>query len=477
MLDVMEGKRVKLLRTAQRRGLYSECREQVILALNEALRAADPGSILKQKIRLKDSRLTVDSVKLDLSKYNRILVIGGGKASGNMAMGIEQVLDKRITAGIVNVPDYLEPKPRSELIEFHEATHPIPTSKGVEGVKGMLNLVGKPSTKDLVICLISGGGSSLLPMPLETITLSDLKKVTNLLLRSGAEIHEINTVRKHLSAIKGGRLVQKLYPATVLSLIISDVVGDRLDAIASGPTVADSTTYSDTKEILTRYGLWNRVSDRVRKSVNLGISDLSYETPKPDSKIFGHVFNVLVGTNKQSCLAAARCMDKFGYATLVLSTHVQGEAKEVGKIYAGILSDMLRNGLPLSPSAAIIAGGETTVTVTGHGKGGRNQELVLSAAFGIEHLANAIVASMGTDGVDGPTDAAGAIADTETMGRARALGLEPKYSLQTHNSYNFFRKLGDLIITGPTGTNVNDIMILAAQKDDSRVRRRKRMSP
>ena len=436
----------------------------MIQALNQALRAADPKSILRQKIKLKGSKLTVDSVKLDLSQYERVLVIGGGKASANMALGIERILGKRITAGIVNIPDYLEPKPKSELIEFHEATHPIPSSEGVNGVRKMLKLVGKPTAKDFVICLISGGGSSLLPMPLEPITLSDLQNATNLLLRSGAEIHEINTIRKHLSAIKGGRLAQKLYPATVLSLIISDVVGDKPDAIASGPTIPDPTTYADTKGILMKYDLWNKVSKRVRNAVNLGVSDHSYDTPKPGSKTFDHVFNVLIGTNKQSCVAAAECLNKLGYDAFVLSTHIQGEAKEVGKIYSGILSDMQTNGLPMSVPAAIVAGGETTVTVTGHGKGGRNQELVLSAACGLDSVENVVVASMGTDGVDGPTDAAGAIADSESLARAKRRGLDAGYFLRTHNSYNFFKKLGDLIVTGPTGTNVNDIMILAAAK-------------
>jgi glycerate 2-kinase len=464
---------VKLLGSSQRGRYRAECRKDVIQALNEALSAANPKTILKQKIKLKGNELIVDSsVKLDLSRYQRLLVIGGGKASANMAAAIEQILGERIAGGIVNIPDYLKPKPKSDLIEFHEATHPIPSSEGVDGVRKMLELVGKPSIKDLVICLISGGGSALLPMPLETTTLSDEQNVTNLLLQSGAEIHEINTVRKHLSGIKGGRLAQKLHPATILSLIISDVVGDRLDAIASGPTVPDSTTYADTKEILVRYGLWNKVSGRVSNAVNLGASNRSHETPKPGSKIFNRVFNVLVGTNKQSCVAAARYLKKSGYNTSILSTHIQGEAKDVGIIYAGILSDMSTNGFPVSPPAAIIAGGETTVTLPGHGKGGRNQELVLSAAFGIDRLPNVILASMDTDGVDGPTDAAGAIADTETLDRGRKLGMDAAHFLRTHNSYNFFKRLGDLIITGPTGTNVNDIMILAAPKG-SLTRRRK----
>jgi glycerate 2-kinase len=453
---------VKLLKPGSRQA-SDPCRKDVLSALNGALQAANPETILSQKIKLNGSELRVDSVRLDLSKFERILVIGGGKASAKMALAIESILGKRITGGIVNIPDYLRPWPKSSIVRFREATHPIPSTKGVDGVRAMLDLVGKPSTKDLVICLISGGGSSLLPMPLETIRLSDEKNVTNLLLRSGAEIHEINTVRKHISAIKGGRLAQKLFPATVLSLIISDVVGDRLDAIASGPTVPDSTTYSDTKNILLKYNLWNKVCKRVRATITLGESNRSYETPKPHSKIFKHVFNILVATNKQSCLAASERLTKLGYKTLILSTHIQGEAKDVGKVYAAILSDMLANSLPIPAPAAIVGGGETTVTLTGDGKGGRNQELALSAAFGIDGLPSAVIASMGTDGVDGPTDAAGAIADGQSLERARRFKMDPSHFLEGHNSYNFFKKLGDLIMTGPTGTNVNDIMILATK--------------
>ncbi|MGI0092055.1 MAG: glycerate kinase type-2 family protein [Nitrososphaerales archaeon] len=447
-------------------GTLGRGRADVVRALNEALRAANPRTILGEKVKLKGSELIVDSsIKLDVSRFQRILVIGGGKAGAGMAAAIEQILGKRITAGRVNVPDYLESRPRLDRIEFHEATHPVPSVKGMAGVCKMLDLVGQPSNKDLIICLISGGGSALMPMPIESIKLDDEKQVTNLLLRSGARIQEMNTVRKHLSATKGGRLAEKLYPATVLSLIISDVVGDELDSIASGPTVPDSTTYQDTKEILMKYKLWDELSKSVRNTVDRGVSDHSYETPKPGSRIFKQVFNVLVGSSKQSCVAAAGSLKKSGYKTLILSTHIQGEARDVGQIFAGILSDVRRNGIPLRAPAAIVAGGESTVTITGHGKGGRNQELVLSAAFGIESVPDVVVASMGTDGVDGPTDAAGAIADSSTLSRAKMQEMDPKNFLQEHNSYNFFRKLGDLIITGPTGTNVNDIMILVAPRN------------
>jgi glycerate 2-kinase len=453
--------RVKILRSQRNESLI---RRHAISALEHALLAAEPGKIIERKISLVGRKLNVGPVTVDFSKFNRVLVIGGGKASSAMALAIERILGTRLTGGIINVPVYTKPWPKSKIIQFHEATHPIPSQAGVKGVQKMLELVGEPKEDDLVICLISGGGSSLLPLPQIPITLADIQNTTGFLLRSGAEINEINTIRKHLSAIKGGRLAAKLFPATVLALIISDVVGDRLDSVASGPTVPDPTTYSDTFQILRKYDLLNKVPRRVKEEITRGLHEKSRETPKPGSRIFDRVHNILVGTNRSSCLAAATHLKKLGYHTLVLSTQVQGEAKEVGKIYAGILHGM-RSGTTLPPPCAIVAGGETTVTIKDGGKGGRNQELVLSAALNISGLKNVVIASMGTDGVDGPTDAAGSIADGQTLERAERLNLEPKRFLETHNSYLFFKKLGGLIVTGPTGTNVNDVMVLLAGKD------------
>ena len=443
------------------RGKLGKVRIDAINALADSLRAASPQLILKESVKIVGERLWVNSTKLDLSEYRRILVIGGGKASAFMAEELERLLGSRITGGIVNVPDYLKPKPKLKKIKLHDATHPIPSEVGQRGVEKMLELVAKPSEDDLVICLISGGGSALMPMPVEGLKLSDKQRVTDLLLRSGSPIREINTVRKHLSGIKGGRLAERLYPARVLSLIISDVVGDELDAIASGPTVPDATTFLDAKNILVSYNLWGKIPASVRKVVEQGVLARRKETPKAGSKIFERVSNVLVGTNKRSCIAAMDYLKSKGYKAMILSTRVQGEAKEIGKIYSGIMKDIAFNGFPFRSPAALVVGGESTVTVekTG-GKGGRNQELVLSSLSGIDILDTAVVASIGTDGVDGPTEAAGAIGDGKSLERARKLKLDPVISLSTHDSYPFFKKLGDLLVTGPTGTNVNDISIL-----------------
>jgi glycerate-2-kinase len=359
----------------------------------------------------------------------------------------------------VNIPAYTKPWPKGKQIKFNPASHPVPSEDGVRGVKNMLRLVGQPSEEDLVICLISGGGSALMPLPSAGLLLSDKQKTTNLLLKSGAKIDEINAVRKHLSDFKGGRLAEKLYPATVLSLIISDVVGDKLESIASGPTVPDDTTYADAYTILQECGLWRKVPDSVRKRIQEGKEGKLPETPKKTSRIFKRVHNVLIGTNKESCQAAAEVLEKRGYRSLILSTRLQGEAREVGKIMAGICIGIRENQLPVAPPAAVVAGGETTVTVHGKGHGGRNQELVLSAALSIRGNPAILVSSIGTDGVDGPTDAAGAVADGDTVERGLRIHMNPDSYLRENNSYPFFERLNDLVITGPTGTNVNDIFI------------------
>jgi glycerate-2-kinase len=422
-------------------------------------------------VKVRRNELEIGTLSFKLSEFRRVLVIGGGKATSGMASETEQILDGWITGGSVNIPAYTKPWPKSKKINFNPASHPIPSEDGVRGVKNMLRLVGQPSEEDLVICLISGGGSALMPLPSTGLPLSDKQKTTNLLLKSGAKIDEINAVRKHLSDLKGGRLAEELYPATVLSLIISDVVGDKLDSIASGPTVPDDTTYGDAYTILQERGLWRTVPSSVRNRIQKGKEGKLPETPKRSSRIFKRVHNVLVGTNEESCQAATKVLEKRGYHSFILSTRLQGEAREVGKKLAGICISIRENQFPVAPPAAVVAGGETTVTVHGKGRGGRNQELVLSAASSIRGIPGILVASIGTDGVDGPTDAAGAVADGTTVERGLKRGMDTNTFLRENDSYSLFNKLDDLIITGPTGTNVNDILIAivasADQKSDT----------
>ncbi len=437
----------------------SSSRRVLVEALSQALLAADPRTILRNKVKVRKSELQIGALSFKLSEFRRVLVIGGGKAAAGMALEIEQILDGWIMGGSVNIPAYTKPWPKRKKISFNPASHPVPSEDGVRGVKSMLRLVGQPSEEDLVICLISGGGSALMPLPSTGILLSDKQKTTSLLLKSGAKIDEINAVRKHLSDFKGGRLAEKLYPATVLSFIISDVVGDKLESIASGPTVPDDTTYADAYIILQERGLWRTVPSSVRKRIQKGQEGKLPETPKGSSRIFERVHNVLVGTNKESCEAAAEVLDKRGYHSLILSTRLQGESREVAKILAGICIGICENQLPVAPPAAVVAGGETTVTVHGKGRGGRNQELVLSATLSIRGKPAILVSSIGTDGVDGPTDAAGAVADGDTFERSLRVQMDPDSYLRENNSYPFFEKLNDLVTTGPTGTNVNDIFI------------------
>jgi glycerate-2-kinase len=419
-------------------------------------------------VKVRRNELEIGAFSFKLSEFRRVLVIGGGKATAGMALEIEQILDGWITGGSVNIPAYTKPWPKGKQIKFNPASHPVPSEDGVGGVKNMLRLVGQPSADDLVICLISGGGSALMPLPSTGIPLSDKQKTTSLLLKSGAKIDEINAVRKHLSDFKGGRLAEKLHPATVLSLIISDVVGDKLESIASGPTVPDDTTYADAYTILQEHGLWRTVPSSIRKRTQKGKEGKLPETPKRSSRIFKQVHNVLVGTSKESCQAAAEVLEKRGYHSLILSTRLQGEAREVGKVLAGICIGIRENRLPVAPPAAVVAGGETTVTVRGKGRGGRNQELVLSAALSIRGNPSILVSSIGTDGVDGPTDAAGAVADGNTVERGLRKGLDADTSLRENNSHEFFKKLKDLIVTGPTGTNVNDILIAIVGSADQK---------
>ena len=447
-------------RTHRRRG-FGKIQRDVLAAMDEALAAANPARIIRRHLRLTGQLLRADAFRFRLKEYRKIFVIGGGKASGHMAEAVEKLLGKWITRGLVIIPDYLRPRPQGHRIKYRAATHPIPTHKGMASVLEMLDLIGDVSRDDMVIVLLSGGASALMPLPAQGMSLRDEARVTALLLKSGAGIEEINTVRKHLSQLKGGRLAARLYPATVLSLIISDVVGDRIDAIASGPTAPDPTTYYDAKQVLQKYHLWSRIPDRARKVITDGLAGSIPDTPKRRDRAFRQVRNLIVGDNRESCLAAAEAMKKAGYRTQTLSIQIAGEARDAGRVFGAIARD-IQDDLPFASRAALVAGGETTVTVRGRGKGGRNQELVLAAAAKIDGSDGIVVGSFATDGIEGRTNAAGALADGRTVKRGLRLGMHPEQYLRNNDSYHYFLRLKDLVITGPTGTNVNDVMILAA---------------
>jgi glycerate-2-kinase len=324
----------------------------------------------------------------------------------------------------------------------------------------MLDIVERAERNDLIICLISGGGSSLMPLPRGSISLVDKREITQALLKSGATINEVNTVRKHISDFKGGWLAKKAYPAAILNLILSDVVGDPLDFIASGPTVPDSTTFNDALEVLKKYDLWAAAPRSVKKVLSEGEKGLIPETPKADDEAFKRVYNVVVGNNRSSSLAACERLKSAGLNTLLLTATLEGEARHVGVVLASIAREVSVSGNPVEKPAGIVAGGEATVTVTGKGVGGRNQELVLAAASKLKGSDGIVLASLSTDGIDGPTDAAGAVVDGKTAMRALKMGLAPEKFLAENNSYRFFLRLSDLILTGPTGTNVNDMSVI-----------------
>jgi glycerate-2-kinase len=438
--------------------LDQEARKLALKGLETALNAVDPKQIIKSKLSLKNSILNVDNYSFDLKKFRNIYVIGGGKASGSMAEALEQMLGSRIKNGLVNVPR--GNTNRADIIKFHEASHPIPDETGVEGTRRMMELAEQAKEDDMVICLISGGGSSLMPLPRDGISIADKREITNALLKCGATINEINTVRKHISDFKGGWLAKKVYPATILNLILSDVVGDPLDFIASGPTVPDSTTFSDAINVLRKYSLWDKAPASVRKVLSDGEKGIIPETPKANDEAFKKTFNVVIGNNRFASQKVSEHLGSEGLNTLLLTAMLEGEARHVGVMLASIAREVAISGNPVPKSAGIIAGGETTVTVTGKGQGGRNQEIALASAQKLKDIDGVVVASLSTDGIDGPTDAAGAIADGKTLMKAAKMGLVAEGYLAKNDSYHFFLKLGDLIFTGPTGTNVNDISVI-----------------
>jgi glycerate-2-kinase len=448
----------ELLKNA-RSSLDRKARKLAIQALNAALEAVNPKIIIQSQVKVKDNSLRIGNFSLNLDEFRNIFVVGGGKASGSMGEALEELLGERIKKGIINVP-YAGPSCRTRKIKLQHASHPIPDISGVKGASQMLDLVSQAKENDLIICLLSGGGSSLMPQPCCGVSLQNKREVTDALLRSGATISEINTVRKHISGFKGGWLAKKAYPTKVVNLILSDVVGDPLDSIASGPTVPDPTTFNDAIEILKIYRLMGKVPNSVKKALLNGQKGLISETPKPGDKVFTKVHNIVVGNNRTASLAAHSNFKKAGLNALLLTSCLEGQARDMGTMLASMAKEIVTSGNPIPKPAGIVAGGETTVSVLGKGKGGRNQEIVLGAALKMGDTDGVVVASISTDGVDGPTDAAGAIADGKTMLYSKELKLNPRKFLEENNSYTFFSKLGDLIFTGPTGTNVNDLSVI-----------------
>jgi len=421
-----------------------------------ALDAASPSTCIHNALQVSGNVFSIGDKEFTVD--GKLVVIGVGKAAARMAQVIEELFGDRITGGLV-VTKYGHGLPLSR-VRLVEAGHPIPDEMGVRAVCETRELLRGLKPQDIVLCLISGGGSALWPAPAEGVTLEQKQEVTSLLLRAGSTIRELNAVRKHLSEVKGGQLARWAAPARVISLIMSDVIGDPLDFIASGPTAPDTTSFSDALVILHKYGVQEpAVMTRLQDGAHGHIPD----TPKPGDIVFRNVDNVIIANNHLLVDAAAKRAEALGFKTMILGTEVEGESRDIAQFFAAIAREIGRSGKPIAPPACVLAAGETTVTVRGDGLGGRNQEMALAWAISMESRSSKAAccfASVATDGSDGPTSAAGGLVDPFTCSRAVAMGLFPQKYLRANDSSNFLKATGDLIVTGPTQTNLMDLQIL-----------------
>ncbi len=427
--------------------------------------AADPARAVLGALRLNGEVLHVgpeggdgEVARVDLSACRRLVVVGAGKASGLMAHAVEGLLGERIDGGLVVVKYGHGADLRR--VEVMEAGHPIPDEAGRRGAEAILEILDEVGDGDLVLCCLSGGGSALLPAPVPGVSLEDKRALTKLLLASGATIDEVNAVRKHCSSTKGGQLARRAAPARVVTLVLSDVIGDRLDTIASGPFAPDETTFEDCQAILERYRLTERIPPAVVIHLKKGLDHDIPETPKAGDPCFERVFAHVVANNRTALEAAAKEAEALGYRPSILTSSLAGEAREVARVLVAVGREVREAGHPVEPPACLLAGGEPTVTVTGPGTGGRCQELALAAAVALGGIERLVLLAAGTDGTDGPTDAAGALADGQSVERASRLGLDARGALEANDAYPFFRALDDLVTTGPTLTNVMDLVCL-----------------
>lgn len=443
----------------------SQLRDEARQLFLHGVAAVDPHAAVTRSLQMDNQQLVIgggrnDALKFDLEVFERIFVLGMGKATALMAKAVEEILKNRITDGCIVVKYGYGT--HLKKIRAHEAGHPLPDEKGMKGAQEIARIASEAGEQDLILFLISGGGSALLPLPSEGISLEEKQHITRQLLACGADIREINAIRKHISSVKGGQLARLASPATIVSLILSDVVGDRLDTIASGTTVPDNTTFQEAYNTIEKYGLTEEIPPSIRTRIEQGMAGKIEDTPKQGDRIFDKTHNLLVGSNIIALQAVKDHAQKMGYNTVILSSSIEGEAREVAKVYGAIAKEVMISGNPVPAPACVISGGETTVTITGKGKGGRNQELCLAAAIALDGIGHAVILSAGTDGTDGPTDAAGGIIDGRTCRRAGEQGINAVKSLRNNDSYEFLKRTGDLLVTGPTNTNVMDIHIILA---------------
>jgi len=433
-------------------------KETALSIFREAVRAADPYDGVRKVVTVNESAIIIDGKPYPFSRYHRIIVVGAGKASPRMAKALEDVAGTHIESGWINTK--YGHSIHTGRIHIHECGHPVPDENGVEGTRNIIDLLKSADENTLIIALLSGGGSALAPAPTDSITLTEKQDVTRILLNAGSSIGELNAVRKHLSVLKGGGMARLAYPARLHVLILSDVIGDRLDTIASGPAVADESTFHDCITVCERYKCLDRLPGSVRNRLMDGEAGNIPETAKPGDPFLDTVKTTLIGNNRMSVEAAKRSAGALGFNTLVLTTVLEGEASRMGTFFAAVASEIHETGNPITVPACVITGGETTVTVRGTGTGGRNQEMALAAAEAISGMKDTVFLSGGTDGTDGPTDAAGGIVDGEIKRTGDDLGLVIDDFLERNDSYRYLDKVGGLVKTGPTGTNVMDVQIL-----------------
>jgi len=426
-------------------------REAATAIWRAALAAGDVTPLLQRHLRLTDHTLSAGPLTLDLDRVGRVLVLGAGKAGASMARTVEAMLGPRAREGLVVVKDgYRLPTAR---IEIAEAGHPVPDARGLAASARLLALAESATAEDLLLFLVSGGGSALTPAPAPPITLEEKQALTRLLLAAGATINELNAVRKHLSRFKGGLLARAAWPATVLTLALSDVIGDPLDVIASGPTAPDSTSYAEALAVLQRRGVVDRTPGSILERLRAGGRGEIPETPKRGDHVFERVTNLVIGNNALVVDAAAVEAERLGYRPHVLTRSLQGEARDVAR-------ELLGRARAMPGPACLIAGGETTVTVRGSGRGGRCQEFALAAALQLEADESLVVLAAGTDGTDGPTDAAGGLVDAGTAARGRTAGLDAARTLAANDAYTLLTAAGDSVVTGPTNTNLLDLYLI-----------------
>lgn len=426
--------------------------------MNDAINAVKPSSLMKDRLLLEGRLFKVNDLVYDLDKYKDVYVIGAGKASAYMAQHLEEILGTGITGGIISTK--YGHSAVCTNVDVFEAGHPVIDESSLNVTSKIIGLLENTTERDLVICLLSGGGSALLESLPERIELNEVKKTFELLLSSGADIKEMNVVRKHISQVKGGKLLKRVYPSECLTLIISDVVGDKLETIASGPTYYDSSTFSDSVQILDKYDLTNKLPAKITEYLQKGVKGRVEETLKQSDSFLSKVNNIILGNNLLALKKAGETAESLNYNTLFVSSMIEGESKEAAKVISGIIKQIKYSDFPVKKPACLLLGGETTVTLRGKGKGGRNQEFVLASLIQLKNeLDDMILLSCGTDGTDGPTDAAGAFAEKGVMSKVKANNLYPLDFLNENNSYDFFEKTDGLIKTGPTGTNVMDVVI------------------